>query len=115
MKVRDLIKNLVDLNMNAEVIVSTGDTFDDVSDFDITFGGPSFVDDGRKENAPYVYLNPFTNEKKEEEPGNILHSFLVYHTQENVPFEVAALEEEDAKRKTLKAFKHTYVLKVEKL
>ena len=46
MKVRDLIRELIEFNMNAEVVVSTGDTFDDVSDFTLSYG-----------DAKYVYIN----------------------------------------------------------
>ena len=39
MKVRDYIKFLMDFNMDAEVVVSTGDTFDDYAEMDISWEG----------------------------------------------------------------------------
>lgn len=38
MKVRDLIIQLLNSDMDAEVLVSTGNTFDDVSDFTLGWG-----------------------------------------------------------------------------
>ena len=57
MKVRDLIRELIEFNMNAEVVVSTGDTFDDVSDFTLSYGGPDSGDMEQVTDAKYVYIN----------------------------------------------------------
>lgn len=57
MKVRELIKKLADRNMDAEVMVSTGDTYDDVSDFCLSWGGPHSTDsekDHRDEEFVYI-------------------------------------------------------------
>lgn len=57
MKVRELIKKLADRNMDAEVMVSTGDTYNDVSDFCLTWGGPHSTDsekDHRDEEFVYI-------------------------------------------------------------
>ena len=65
MKVRDYIKFLMDFNMDAEVVVSTGDTFDDYTEMDISWGGPNSSDGNSKIDAKYIYINNFTTEKKE--------------------------------------------------
>ena len=57
MKVRNLIKKLLDSNMDAEVLVSTGDTFDDVSDFTLSWGGPNSADGSTISDAKFVYIN----------------------------------------------------------
>ena len=44
MKVREIIRELLEYNMEADIHVSTGDTFDDISDFELTYGGPSSGD-----------------------------------------------------------------------
>lgn len=65
MKVRDYIKFLMDFNMDAEIVVSTGDTFDDYTEMDISWGGPNSSDENSKIDAEYIYINNFTTEKKE--------------------------------------------------
>lgn len=64
MKVRDLIKKLTGFDDDAEVLVSTGDTFDDVSDFNLSWGGPDSGDGEPKNMAKFVYIN--LNEKNKE-------------------------------------------------
>ena len=64
MKVRDYIKFLMDFNMDAEVVLSTGDTFDDYTEMDISWGGPNSSDGNSKIDAKYIYINNFTTEKK---------------------------------------------------
>ena len=57
MKVRDLIIQLLDTNMNAEVKLSTGNTFNDVADIELTFGGPNCGDGCSLRDVPFVYIN----------------------------------------------------------
>ena len=57
MKVRDYIKFLMDFNMDAEIVVSTGDTFDDYTEMDISWGGPNSSDGNSKIDAKYIYIN----------------------------------------------------------
>lgn len=58
MKVRELIKKLADRNMDAEVMVSTGDTYDDVSDFCLSWGGPHSTDREKDHrNEEFVYID----------------------------------------------------------
>ena len=57
MKVRELIKNLTEFDMDADVLVSTGNTFDDVSDFSLSWGGPDSGDGETKDMAKFVYIN----------------------------------------------------------
>ena len=52
-------------NMDAEVVVSTGDTFDDYAEMDISWGGPNSSDGNSKIDAEYIYINNFITEKKE--------------------------------------------------
>lgn len=69
MKVRELIKNLVEFHMDTDVLVSTGNTFDDVSDFSLSWGGPESGDNEPKDMAKFVYIN-FNDEKKEQTTHN---------------------------------------------
>ena len=62
MKVRDAIKNLCQFNMDADILVSTGDTFDDVSDFSLSYGGPDSGDGETKLQTKHVYINLITME-----------------------------------------------------
>lgn len=63
MKVRELLGQLVKYNMDADIVVSTGDTFDDVTDFDLSYGGPDSGDGETMAQTKHVYINPFN--KKE--------------------------------------------------
>lgn len=65
MKVRDFIKFLMDFNMDAEIVVSTGDTFDDIEDLDLGWGGPHSSDGDTKFDAEYIYIDNLTNRKSE--------------------------------------------------
>lgn len=65
MKNRELIQRLLDFNMDADVLVSIGDTFDDVSDFTLSYGGPDSGDGETKADTKNVYIN-FKTEKSEE-------------------------------------------------
>lgn len=65
MKVRELIKNLTEFDMDADVLVSTGNTFDDVSDFSLSWGGPNSGDGETKDMAKFVYIN-LNGENKEQ-------------------------------------------------
>lgn len=57
MKNVDLIKRLLDYNLNAEVLLAFGDTFDDVSDISISYGGPASSDGETKATTKVIYLN----------------------------------------------------------
>ena len=57
MKVGNLIRELLEFNRDADILVSTGDTFDDVSDFTISYGGPDSGDGTTKAQAKNVYIN----------------------------------------------------------
>lgn len=57
MKNRDLIKKLLDINIDADVVVSIGDTFDDVADFNLSWGGPNSGYGADKKDAKYIYIN----------------------------------------------------------
>lgn len=60
MKVRELIKKLADRNMDAEVVVSTGDTYNDVSDFCLSWGGPHSTDSEKDHrDEEFVYIDFF--------------------------------------------------------
>jgi hypothetical protein len=63
-KVKDLIEELSEFNQDADIMVSTGDTFDDVSDFELTWGGPDSGDGQEKSETRHVYIN--FNRKNEE-------------------------------------------------
>lgn len=57
MKVKKAIEQLQELNPDAELLVSTGDTFDDVSDFTLSWGGPTSSDGETKAHTKFVYIN----------------------------------------------------------
>lgn len=61
MKNRDLIKKLLDFNMDAEVVVSVGDTFDDVIDIDMSWGGPNSNEGQSKDDVKFIYFNTNKN------------------------------------------------------
>ena len=65
MKVRNFIKFLMDFDMDAEIVVSTGDTYDDIEDLNLSWGGPHSSDGNIKVNAEYIYINNLTNIKPE--------------------------------------------------
>ena len=56
MKVRNFIKFLMDFDMDAEIVVSTGNTFHDYEEMDISWGGPNYGDGaGKKRCRVYLY------------------------------------------------------------
>jgi hypothetical protein len=55
----------MDFNMDAEIVVSTGDTFDDYEDLDLGWGGPHSSDGDTKLGAEYIYINNLTNNRSE--------------------------------------------------
>ena len=61
MKVKDFIKFLMDFNMNAEIVVSTGNTFDDHEEMNISLGGTYSSDENTKFDAEFIYINNFDN------------------------------------------------------
>ena len=66
MKVRDFVKFLIDFNMDAEIVVSTGNTFDDYEEMDISWGGPNYGDGADKKDAEFIYIDNLENNKKEK-------------------------------------------------
>ena len=65
MKVRELIKKLADRNMDAEVMVSTGDTYNDVSDFCLRWGGPHSTDSEKDHrDEEFVYIDFFGDNRE---------------------------------------------------
>ena len=64
MKVRDLVKFLMDFDMDAKVVVSVGDTFDDIEDLDLSWGGPNCGEGTTKKDVEYIYINNLMNNEK---------------------------------------------------
>lgn len=81
MKVRELIKNLTEFDMDADVLVSTGNTFDDVSDFSLSWGGPDSGDGETKDMAKYVYINLNGENKEKTIPDDRLMVKVVAHVR----------------------------------
>ena len=67
MKVRELLGQLVKYNMDADIVVSTGDTFDDVEELDISWGSPYFGDGAEKKDAKIIYINTLHNHEQVSE------------------------------------------------
>ena len=65
MKVRDFVKFLMDFNMDADIVVSTGNTFDDIEDLDLSWGGPRSSDGNTKFDAEFIYINNYINNTSE--------------------------------------------------
>lgn len=65
MKVRDFIKFLMDFDMDAEIVVTTGPTYDDHEEMDITWGGPNYGDAAGRKSADYIYINNMICNKSE--------------------------------------------------
>lgn len=63
MKVKKAIEQLQELNPDSELLVSTGDTFEDASDFTLSYGGPTSSDGETKTDTKFVYIN--INDNKE--------------------------------------------------
>lgn len=61
MKVKSLITQLLKFDMDAEVMVSIGNTFDDVSDFNLSWGGPNSKDGDTSKDAEFIYINFMDN------------------------------------------------------
>ena len=57
MKVRDFVKFLMDFNMDAEIVVSNGSTYDEHEEMDITWGGPNYGDGAGRKDAEFIYIN----------------------------------------------------------
>lgn len=64
MKVKNLITKLLDFNMDAEVVVSIGDTFDDISDFNLSWGGPNYSEGASSKNAEFIYIDVIDNSER---------------------------------------------------
>lgn len=65
-KVKNLIKELQEFNPDADIMVSTGDTFEDVSDFSLSWGGPNSGDGETKKDTKHVYINFKENNRERE-------------------------------------------------
>jgi len=64
MKVRDLVKFLMDFDMNAEVCISTGYTFHDWKDLTLSWGNSNGGGEGdTKKDAAFIYVNDYESEK----------------------------------------------------
>ena len=61
MKVKSLITQLLKFDMDAEVMVSIGNTFDDVSDFSLSWGGHNSKDGDTSKDAEFIYINFMDN------------------------------------------------------
>ena len=57
MKNKDLIEKLKKLNPEADVVLSTGDTYDDIENFNLSWGGPNYGDGADGMDAEFVYIN----------------------------------------------------------
>ena len=57
MNVRKFINFLMDFNMDAEIVVSNGGTFNDYEEMDISWGGPNYSEDAGKKDAEFIYIN----------------------------------------------------------
>ena len=55
----------MDFNMDAEIVVTIGDTFDDYEDLDLGWGGPNFYDGSKKSDAEFIYIDNLINNKNE--------------------------------------------------
>lgn len=67
MKVRDFIKFLIDFDMDAEVVVSNGDTFDDYEEVKLSWGGPNSADGSGKKDADYIWIDNMVGRSAETE------------------------------------------------
>lgn len=67
MKVRDFIKFLMDFNMDAEVVVSNGNTFDDYEELRLSWGGEPVADGDDKKDADFIWIDNMTNRPEETE------------------------------------------------
>jgi hypothetical protein len=65
MKVRNFIKFLMDFDMDAEIVVSTNNTFYDYEEMDISWGGENCGDGATKEDAEFIYINNLIDNKEE--------------------------------------------------
>ena len=79
MKVRELLGQLVKYNMDADIVVSTGDTFDDISDFDLSYGGPDSGDGETMAQTKHVYINPFNKKEESWSIYNAKDGDIVYY------------------------------------
>jgi len=65
MKNKVLIEKLQRLNPEADVVISTGDTFDDIEDFSLSWGGPNLGEGADGMDAEFVYINPVSTDNSE--------------------------------------------------
>lgn len=61
MKVRNLVKFLIDFDMDAEFIVSTGPTFNDYEEPKISWSGSDMGDGFDKKEAKFIYIDNISN------------------------------------------------------
>lgn len=94
MKVKSLITQLLKFDMDAEVMVSIGNTFDDVSDFSLSWGGSNSKDGDTSKDAEFIYINFMDNveyeikdEQKECLKIKITQEVLDYITKNKPKFE----------------------------
>lgn len=65
MKVIDFMKFLNDFNMDAEIVVSNGGTFNDYEEMDISWGGLNNGEGASKKDAEFIYVNNLVNNRPE--------------------------------------------------
>lgn len=65
MKNKDLIEKLQQLNPEADVVISTGNTFDDIEDFSLSWGGPNLGEGADGMDAEFVYVKPVSTDNSE--------------------------------------------------
>ena len=65
MKVRNFIKFLMDFDMDAEIVVSTDNTFYDYEEMDISWGGPHYGEGAGKKDAEFIYINNLIDNRPE--------------------------------------------------
>ena len=56
----------MDFDMDAEIVVSTDNTFCDYEEMDISWGGPNYGDGATKEDAEFIYINNLIDNKPEK-------------------------------------------------
>ena len=51
--------------MDAEIVVSTDNTFDDYEEMDISWGGPHYGEGAGKKDAEFIYINNLIDNRPE--------------------------------------------------
>ena len=64
MKVKDTIKFLLDFDMDAEILMNTGDTFNESEEISFSWGGPHSGDSDEKKDAEFIYIGIDKNKER---------------------------------------------------